>query len=99
MTRPVARQDGRIFRFRGSVDWSKLILLAGLLVVAAPRPGAPQDRRDPIAIKGATVIDGTGASPWSDATILIEDGRIGAIGPNVEIPPGVRTIPARGRWI
>lgn len=53
------------------------------------------------AFTGATVIDGTSNAAIEDATILVRDGRIAAVGPSarVQIPPGVRAIDARGKTI
>jgi imidazolonepropionase-like amidohydrolase len=53
------------------------------------------------AIVDATVIDGTGAQPVKDATILVRDGRISAFGPSksVPIPTGTTVISAQGQWI
>ena len=55
----------------------------------------------PIAITGATLIDGTGRPPLGDATIVIEDGRISRVGPTAEGPPpeGAQVIDARGRFV
>jgi imidazolonepropionase-like amidohydrolase len=39
----------------------------------------------PIAITGGTVIDATGAAPRRNQTVLIENGRIKAIGPSASI--------------
>lgn len=46
-----------------------------------------------LAIRGALVVDGTGARP-NHATIVIEDGRISAIGPDarITIPKGATVI-------
>ena len=54
-----------------------------------------------MAITGGTVIDGTGRPPIVDATVLIRDGRIAAVGPsrNTAVPPNVRTIDARGKFV
>lgn len=50
------------------------------------------------AISGGTLIDGTGAEPLADATVLIRDGRIEAIGPRdtVDVPDDAETIDASG---
>jgi len=55
----------------------------------------------PLAVKGATLLDGTGAAPVPNATIVIEHGRITAVGPadRVKIPRGVKVIDARGKWV
>jgi imidazolonepropionase-like amidohydrolase len=48
-----------------------------------------------IAIRGARVVDGTGA-PAKLATVLIRGERIEAVGENVAIPAGARVIDAQG---
>lgn len=54
-----------------------------------------------IALKDATVIDGTGAPARPGQTILIEGGRITAVGPSgdVEIPEGAEVIDAAGHTV
>jgi len=53
------------------------------------------------ALTGATVIDGTGRAAIDDATIVVRDGRIAAVGPRagVAVPSGVRAIDVRGKTI
>jgi imidazolonepropionase-like amidohydrolase len=50
---------------------------------------------------GATVIDGTGAAPLADATVLVRDGRIVRVGKrgSVAIPRAARTVDVRGKTI
>jgi imidazolonepropionase-like amidohydrolase len=55
-----------------------------LLVAQQPGPT--------IAIRAGTLIDGTGAAPVRDALILVQDGRITAVGPRVVVPPGATVI-------
>src|SRR5262245_4714308 len=57
-----------------------------------------RDREPPLAITGATLIDGTGAA-IPDATIVTRQGRIVALGSHLAIPRGARIINASGRWI
>lgn len=49
-------------------------------------------------LRGATLIDGTGAAPVPDAAILINDGRITAVGPrhNIVAPPQAEVIDLSG---
>jgi len=67
--------------------------LGVLSVIIAASPGNPlQARSDPpLALVGATVIDGTGAPPLPDAVVLIENGRIRRVARRSEvvIPEGV----------
>jgi imidazolonepropionase-like amidohydrolase len=53
------------------------------------------------AIVGATLIDGNGGAPITDAVVLVEGARIAAVGPRgaVTIPAGTTQIDAIGRWI
>ncbi|HEV2146267.1 MAG TPA: amidohydrolase family protein [Longimicrobiaceae bacterium] len=54
-----------------------------------------------VALTGATVIDGTGAAPKANQTIVIRDGRIAEVGPSgsVQIPEGARRMELRGSTI
>jgi imidazolonepropionase-like amidohydrolase len=59
------------------------------------------DRPRPIAITGATLIDGTGRPPLRDATVVIDGERISRVGPASEGPPpaGAEIIDGRGRFV
>lgn len=54
-------------------------------------------------IANGTIVDGTGAEPIADGTVLITDGRIGYVGPSATAPqmnnPEVQHIDARGGTI
>ncbi len=54
-----------------------------------------------IALSHATVIDGTGAAPLRDATIIMSGGRIAAVGPaaKVKTPPDAQVIDLTGKTI
>jgi imidazolonepropionase-like amidohydrolase len=51
-----------------------------------------------IAITGGTVYPVSGPK-IDNATVLIRDGRIAAVGTNVAIPAGVTSIDATGKWV
>lgn len=53
------------------------------------------------AITGATLIDGTGASPLEDAVVIIEDRRIVSVtaGKDATIPEGAEQLDASGQWL
>jgi imidazolonepropionase-like amidohydrolase len=53
------------------------------------------------AITHASLIDGTGAPPQSDVTIVMENGRISAIGASAgaAVPAGVTVIDATGKFV
>lgn len=57
--------------------------------------------RAPLAIRNVTVIPGTDAPPIKNATILIRDERIAAIGPAAEIviPTGARVLEGAGKFL
>jgi imidazolonepropionase-like amidohydrolase len=67
-------------------------MLAG---IAAPVPAQT------IAITGGTIIDGTGAEPIGEGVLLIQNGRIAAVGNmrDVRVPASATTIDARGKYI
>src|SRR5262245_11750854 len=70
--------------------------------VTAGKTQAPM-RQEPrlFAIQNVTVIPGAGASPIENATILIRDDRIAAIGPAADtiIPTGARRIDGNGKFL
>jgi imidazolonepropionase-like amidohydrolase len=49
-------------------------------------------------IRGATVLTGTGTR-LDNADVLITNGRIEAVGPNLSVPAGAQVIDASGRWV
>jgi imidazolonepropionase-like amidohydrolase len=50
-------------------------------------------------IKAGTLIDGTGKAPVENATILIENSTIKAVGENIETPKDAQVIDARGKTV
>ncbi|WP_247594637.1 amidohydrolase [Sphingopyxis sp. PAMC25046] len=52
----------------------------------------------PLAIVGATVLTGTGTE-IADATVLIADGKIEAVGPSLPVPNGYGEVDGRGKWL
>jgi imidazolonepropionase-like amidohydrolase len=54
-----------------------------------------------LAVRGATVLDGTGAGPIPNGTVLIEDGRITQVGTDreVRVPGDATVIDASGRCL
>ncbi|HUD94842.1 amidohydrolase family protein [Sphingobium sp.] len=79
-------------------------LLTALLATAVALPIAFQPTASSsapseggiVAIVGATIFDGTGAAP-APGTVLIQDGRIAAVGSDVKVPRGARIINAKGK--
>jgi len=54
-----------------------------------------------VAIRDVTVISGTGAPSLAHATVVVQGGRITAVGPtaDVAIPPGANVIDGSGRYV
>jgi imidazolonepropionase-like amidohydrolase len=79
---------------------ASLTLLAGLALPAALPAQAPPNAA-PVALVGATLVDGTGAAPVADAVVLVRDGRIACAGSRAacRVPAGVRRLDLRGSWI
>ena len=80
------------------------MLLGTLLVLAgfAFQPSLAQTpAAGPVALTGARLIDGTGGAPLEQATVLIRNGRIEAVGaPSaVTIPAGAIRVDLSGKTI
>jgi len=52
----------------------------------------------PILLRGATVLTGTGTR-IADGDVLMENGRITAVGRQLDVPANARVVDVRGRWI
>jgi imidazolonepropionase-like amidohydrolase len=71
-----------------------LIVLATAVLVGASSPPSP------IAITGASLIDGTGAGLRTGVTIVINGDRIAAIQPGrARVPAGAHILDGRGRYV
>lgn len=75
---------------------SGALALAGLLSLGC-RGSAP----DGLALLGATLIDGTGGPPLSDAAVVVRGGRIESVGSRAgfELPKRTSQLDVSGRWI
>ena len=51
------------------------------------------------ALTNATLIDGTGAAPQGGATIVMQNGRIAAIGRGISVPGGAAVIDLSGKYV
>lgn len=65
-------------------------------MASTPIPAAPQDR--PIALIGGT-IHPVGAPDIAGGTLVMDSGRIVALGANVSIPPGAERIDVSGKHL
>jgi len=52
----------------------------------------------PTALVGASVFTGTGAL-IENGVVLVKDGRIEAVGPNLPVPAGYETVDGKGKWV
>jgi imidazolonepropionase-like amidohydrolase len=81
-------------------------LLAGLSLVPSPRALEAQGSRGALtpgtfAITDVTVIPMAGDSVIPEATVVVRDGRIAAVGAaaEVRVPPGARRVDGRGKFL
>src|SRR5271155_5367143 len=75
--------------------------VASLAFVAGVAMAQPQPAPETVALTHATVIDGTGAAPIADATVLIRGGKIAAVYASGNQPAlsGARVEDLAGRWV
>ncbi|WP_273187596.1 amidohydrolase [Hyphomonas adhaerens] len=52
----------------------------------------------PVLITNATILDGEGAK-IEEGSLLLQDGKVSAIGADLEAPEGATVIDASGRWV
>lgn len=78
-----------------------MAFLTAPLPLTAQEPAAARPTNTPLAIVGATIIDGNGGPPLADGTLLIEGNRITAVGPSlsIEVPEGFQVIDGAGRYV
>src|SRR5262249_48082346 len=87
---------------------SLALVVAAAAPLAAQRPTLSRAVRDFVAVDTAVValtharvIDGTGAAPREDQTLIIRDGNIASIGPSASVQPpaGARVIDLTGKSV
>ena len=61
-------------------------------------PAGPQDKSSAVAIRGATVMTAT-KGVIENGTVVIQDGKIAAVGKDVPIPAGATVIDATGKFL
>ena len=64
---------------------------------AFPSTYKPMPSR-PTAVIGAAVFTGTGVL-IENGVVLVKDGRIEAVGPNLPVPAGYETVDGKGKWV
>ncbi|HSJ30209.1 MAG TPA: amidohydrolase family protein [Longimicrobiales bacterium] len=92
---------------------SSILILAGALALPAPAAAQRFDQLAPgvremvavsesvVALTNVRVIDGTGAAPRENQTVVIENGRIAAVGPTAgtTAPAGARVLDLPGHTV
>jgi imidazolonepropionase-like amidohydrolase len=90
----INRNDS-LTRAAGVVASGLLAACATFAIVAAmPAPAAAQT----VAITGGKVYPVSGP-PIENATVVIVDGKITAVGASVTVPAGAATVDAKGKWV
>ena len=79
----------------------QVVLLASLSVAHADTKDWVAYRQPVIAFTHATIVDGTGAAPKADQTLVIDKGRITELGPaaSTKVPAGATVIDAHGKTL
>jgi imidazolonepropionase-like amidohydrolase len=72
--------------------------MAAAMVVLAASVAAAQERKPAIAIQGGRIVPVSGAV-IEKGTVVLQDGRITAVGPDVAAPPGATVIDATGKTV
>jgi imidazolonepropionase-like amidohydrolase len=89
-------------RFRNALGTFVARAGADGMAVLAEMARTITGRRDGnLALVGGTLINGTGAAALQDAAVVVENGRITAVGPRSEtrIPAGAQVIDVRGKSV
>src|SRR5262245_57258555 len=78
---------------------SWIALIVTMAVVVSPVQTGAQNQA--VVLDGGTLIDGTGKNPINNAVVVVEGGRIKAVGSKgqVSVPAGAQVIKTDGRTI
>ncbi|MEO8130186.1 MAG: amidohydrolase family protein [Bryobacteraceae bacterium] len=74
------------------------LLAATILLLSIASPASPAGVK---AFTGATVMDGTGKPAIANATILVRDGKVEAVGPSskLKVPAGAEIVDVSGKYV
>jgi len=78
---------------------TKFVGFVVLAVASVFASGSTHAQAPVTALTHATLIDGSGQPPLRDATIIIENGRIAAIGSGLPVPQGARAVDLTGKFV
>jgi hypothetical protein len=80
--------------------WFKKMLFFLLCCLLGCRKATPSSSELTLVFIHANVIDGTGAQPKADTTVVVDHGRIAQVGDsNSKIPANAQIIDARGKYL
>jgi imidazolonepropionase-like amidohydrolase len=73
----------------------------GMAVLAELSRGIRSEQKGPLAIVGATLVDGTGRPATADSVVVAQNGKIVAAGPraSVKVPKGATVFDAKGKTL
>ena len=80
------------------MKYLRYLLAAASVAMLGSALVAPAQQRQPVAIKGGTVLTMTGP-PIENGTVVISGGKIVAVGANVQIPSGADVFDATGKYV
>jgi imidazolonepropionase-like amidohydrolase len=89
------------------IQFATAIAAAGLAIAqppARPSPGDPYPSTyrappsPPVVISGATILDGAGGR-IEGGEVLLENGKVAAIGTGISHPAGALVIDGKGKWV
>jgi imidazolonepropionase-like amidohydrolase len=89
---------GFIHSLEAALRRSRLLSSALFVATAALSPTDALAQEKPVAITGGTIMTGAGLM-IPHGTVLLQNGRIKAVGANVTIPPDARRVNARGKFV
>ena len=98
----VRLESGKVEKLKsGKVSSTYACLVAAVIVLTAAIASAQIPAPGVIAFTGARVIDGSGGAPIEQATIVVTNGRITAVGPSASVmpPAGAAVINVAGKTI
>ena len=83
---------------RHAVTALSVAVITGASTATAQAQDQVQDRTPVIAITNTTVLTVTNGT-FENGTVVVTDGRISAVGANVEVPVGAEVVDASGRFV
>jgi imidazolonepropionase-like amidohydrolase len=83
---------------RFQAKWFGCALAAIAATLTAPASAA--DTPEPVtALVGGTVVDVASGARMTDATVLVQGGRILRVGQKLPVPAGATVVPMQGQWL